>query len=157
VIEPWARSDGVVTLRPPAPGDAAILIAGRDADWERWLAPGDPEPRPTACIFVEDEIVGWVDAGTDQAWLQPGEVNIGYNVFAGHRRTGYASRAVQLLFELLQEGGKVETAYLVIDGKNTASLAVADSVAAEPIEPLAERDRPNQWFQIDLFSGPTPT
>lgn len=122
--EPWA-ADEIVVLRAPRPGDAGILVAGRDAAWERFLAPGEDEPNPWACIVVDDEVVGWIDFDTDRTWLLPGEVNLGYNVFPAHRGQGYASRAVRLLVQHLARCTDHHTATLLIHPDNEASLALA--------------------------------
>jgi RimJ/RimL family protein N-acetyltransferase len=118
-------TDGVVTIRPPEAGDSGRFIAGRDEEWRRWLGPGDDDPRPTACIVVAGEVVGWVDFDPNHERVQSGEVNVGYNVFAPHRGNGYASRAVELLIRYLDECTAFHTATLSIDSGNTGSLAVA--------------------------------
>jgi RimJ/RimL family protein N-acetyltransferase len=121
----FSITDGVVTLRPPEPGDDKLLIAGRDEAFHRWLGPGAEQPAPSACIVVSDEIVGWVDYDDERPWLEPHEVNVGYNVFARHRGNGYAARAVGLLVDHLAQSGDARTATLLIDPGNRPSLGVA--------------------------------
>ena len=89
-------TDGVVTLRAPRPGDVELLVAGRDEEFFKWFGPGATGPRPVACVWVDDELVGWVDydRDPDDVWLGPGEVNVGYYLFPTARGKGYASRAV---------------------------------------------------------------
>lgn len=118
-------TDGVVTLRPPVPDDTAALVAGRDAEFRRFLGDGDPDPRPLACIEVAGEVVGWVDHDQDRSWLLPGEVNVGYSVVAAHRGRGHATRAVQLLMHHLAVATDHRVATLLIDAANERSLALA--------------------------------
>ena len=118
-------SDGVVTLRPPGPGDAQVLVAGRDGEFFRWLGPGAETPDPTACIWVGESLVGWVDYDIERDWLRPGEVNVGYYLFPEARGKGYASRAVELLVAHLSRDTEHTVATLVIDRENVKSLGVA--------------------------------
>ncbi len=89
------------------------------------MGAGSDDPRPTACIVHGDVVVGWVDYDTDRAWLGPGEVNVGYNVFATRRGQGLATRALQLLVHHLAQRTPVETATLLINPANERSLALA--------------------------------
>jgi len=121
-------TDGVVTLRPPRPGDSQALIEGRDEEFFRWLGPGAETPQPVACVWVGGELVGWVDYDVEHHWLEPGQVNVGYYLFPGARGKGYAFRAVQLLLAHLARDTEHRVATLLIDPGNVASLAVARRV-----------------------------
>jgi RimJ/RimL family protein N-acetyltransferase len=126
IIDPVVSlTDGVVTLQPPSPGDAQLLVEGRDAEFFRWLGPGAETPNPVACVWVGDELVGWVDYDLEHDWLRPGEVNVGYYLFPAARGKGYASRAVELLLRHLSRDTEHTVATLVIDPENARSLALA--------------------------------
>ena len=121
----WSRTDGTVTIRPPRPGDAATLVAGRDAEFERWMGPGDPDPEPTACIEVDREVVGWVDFDEGRPWLEGGEVNIGYHVFTPRTGRGIGTRAVSLFLQHLAEQTEIDRATVLIDPANERSARLA--------------------------------
>lgn len=121
-------------MREPRTGDAAVLIAGRDEEFHRFLGPGSDEPRPTAVIEVDENdgpvVVGWVDHDDDRPWLAPGQCNVGYHVFAPHRSRGYATRAVRLLLQQLAAQAECTEATFLIDADNAPSLRVAAAVGA---------------------------
>lgn len=123
-------TDGVVTIRPPVPGDAERLVAGRDDEFDRFLGPGSPDPDPLGCIEVAGEVVGWVDHDTDRFWLEPGEVNIGYHLFAPQRGRGLATRAVELLVHHLAVDTDATCATLLIHPDNHRSLGLARRIGA---------------------------
>ncbi|HEV8063287.1 MAG TPA: GNAT family N-acetyltransferase [Acidimicrobiales bacterium] len=120
-----STTDGIVTLRPPGVGDEEVLIAGRDAEFHRWLGEGSRHPQPANCIVVGGAVAGWVDFDACRQWLEPGEVNLGYSLFADRRGRGYGTRALQLLMHQLAVQSDVKTATLLIDPDNRASLALA--------------------------------
>lgn len=119
-------TDGHTTIRAPLPGDAASLIAGRDTQFHFFMGKGCIDPRPSACIIADSHIIGWIDYDPEPKWLESGEVNIGYNLFAPYRHRGHASRAVQLLTHHLALDGMHDTAVLLIRKDNKTSLALAE-------------------------------
>jgi RimJ/RimL family protein N-acetyltransferase len=125
-------SDGVVAIRPGSPSDVARLIEGRDEEFHRFLGPGDAEPRPAACIVIDDLVVGWVDYDDERPWLEADEVNVGYNVFQPFRGNGYATRAVRLLMRHLAIDTEWQVATLLIAPDNARSLALARRAGFEP-------------------------
>jgi RimJ/RimL family protein N-acetyltransferase len=123
--EPQIATDGVVTLKPTRPGDSELLVARRDNEFFRWIGPGAEVPCPVACVWVGDELIGWVDYDLEHEWLQPGQVNVGYYLFPAARGKGYASRAVELLLAHLTHETAHAVATLVIHPENVKSLALA--------------------------------
>lgn len=130
------QSDGVVTLRPPEDSDLAILIAGRDAEFDRWLGAEAEMEVPFACIVVADHVVGWIDWDVERSWLGPDEVNVGYYLFPDVRRHGYATRAVELLLCVLANETTYGVATLLIAYGNERSLALARRAMFEQAEDI---------------------
>lgn len=125
-------TDGPVSLRRPQPGDAQALVEGRDDEFFKWLGPGAEIPSPVACVWVDEELVGWVDYDVERDWLKQGEVNVGYYLFPTARGKGYASRAVELLLVHLDRETEHTAATLLIDRENERSLRLADRLGFEP-------------------------
>jgi RimJ/RimL family protein N-acetyltransferase len=91
------------------------------------MGEGSPDPRPTFCVEVDSEVVGWVDADHEDGhtWLEPHEANLGYAFHPRARGHGYATRAVMLLLHRLAVTRQWTVATLAIDFDNDASLAIA--------------------------------
>jgi len=123
--------DEIVAVHPFDPADRAALVRGRDDEFYRWLGAGSSEPAPAGCIWVQGDLVGWIDYDHDRPWLREQEVNIGYSVFQESRGNGYATRALRLLCDFLQSQDPPISPSLLIDPKNVASRAVASRAAFE--------------------------
>jgi RimJ/RimL family protein N-acetyltransferase len=149
---------GTVTLRLMRTGDREALIAGRDEEFHRWLGAGSDDPRPTAVIEVHGDVVGWVDhegrdepGGQAHEWLLPGQCNVGYHVFAVHRRKGIATRAVRLLLGVLRADDAITEAVFLVDAENEPSLRVVRAVGAAERERFANaQGRLQVLFGIEL-------
>jgi RimJ/RimL family protein N-acetyltransferase len=122
----WYRHDELICVREFEDADEAVLLAGRDDEWARWLGPGHEHPRPTASIVAEGQIVGWVDSDPEAPRLRAGETNLGYTVFPKYRQRGYATRALLLMLTFLAtEHPDLHTATLLVNLENHASIRVA--------------------------------
>lgn len=139
--DPLPTTDTIVTLRPSTPGDAPLIIAGRDADFRRFIGEGSAVPSPEFCIVVGGQVVGWVDhdRDDDRTWLAPDEVNVGYHVFPAHRRCGYATGAVRHMLIHLRDDTDWGVATLLIHPANAPSLAVAERNGFERTDDAAGR------------------
>ena len=153
-----ATGDDALILRPVQDGDVAVLIAGRDPEFHRFLGGGSDDPRPTAVIEVDGSIVGWVDHEGPEAheWLAPHQCNIGYHVFAEHRGRGHATGAVRRLLARLADEGACTEAVFLVDADNLASLHVARAVGAvEQRRRLNAQGRPQVLLVRPIPSPPT--
>lgn len=154
-------SDGVVTIRRQHPADLDASLTGIDDAQIDWLwEPGDRElwealdaagqrehqrrhlqavhdafgPGPKWCFSVDgpnDRYVAYVDCDLANPHVPHGQANISYVCHPQHRRQGYTSRAVQLACSFLREHTDATEAHVVVDVRNTASLAVAQSINAD--------------------------
>lgn len=148
------NSDGLVGIRPCTSSDVVVLVNGRDEEFYRFLGEGDPEPRPFACVVVDDVVVGWVDYDHERPWLEADEVNIGYNVFREYRGNGYATRAVRLLMRHLALDTDWQVATLLIHPDNERSLALARRAGFVPV---GELDGNPYWKQrVSVFVDDSP-
>jgi len=152
-------TDGVVTLREMRDGDAALLLAGRDHEFHRFMGAGNPDPKPTAVVEVDGVVAGWVDYDRDnRPWLTDGQCNVGYHVFASHRGQGIATRAVRLLLRLLAHCEPFIEATFLVDAENQASLHVARAVGAVERDRFPSSEGRPQVFlvaRITLEAGPS--
>ncbi len=164
MVDEVSYSDGRITIRPLKVTDLdADLVAKDDEqiDWlwepgqrESWESMSPEEQREHArrtlqhahdsfgpgpkWIFAVDttsaEYVACVDCDLANDKVPHGQANISYSAHPAHRGHGYVSGAVRLAVQFLAETTTADEAHIIVDAENLASLRVARSVGAEPIE-----------------------
>lgn len=168
-VPPTTYTDGTVTIRPYAPGDAETHLAGIDDEQIRWLwRPGEreqweamsPDERATHqrgwmdglverqgrgpfhafAVVAAGEHIGHVDADLANPNAPAGEADIAYTVHPRQRGHGHAARAVRLLLHFLADHTGATVAHLLVDPANEPSLRVARAVAAREVERLQDDD-----------------
>lgn len=137
--------DDDVSVVPFQDSHRAILKSTRDAEMDRFLGPMSSEPSPAATVWVRSEMVGWIDYDIEQSWLTDRRVNVGYAIFAPHRGRNHATRALRLLADFLESQHPPVEPTLLIDPRNSPSLAVARKAGFERVD-----DRDGQ----ELFTRP---
>jgi RimJ/RimL family protein N-acetyltransferase len=162
----WPRldslTDGVVTLRPVRPGDAALLHAEdhnpESRHWSLFPAKSEESTADTARGAALDWLVGRqaslviceaempTAAGTITARKMgpPGVVGVGYGVLPGFRGRGYAARALQAVAGWLFTATDTHRIELGCKVDNVASARVAERAGFLPegrfTSRLANRD-----------------
>lgn len=135
-----------ISIAPLARTDAAAVVAAEDEEMQRWLTGGQSTVLRTEAyidaleenaragaskrafaIRVDGKCVGTVDFDAEVTdGLEPGDVNIAYGVAPWMRGRGVASRAVELVCEVIRERGVGRRAVIRTDERNPASARVAE-------------------------------
>ena len=140
---PWTHD---VSLAPLRPEDAQAIVDAEDHLTVRWLSEGESALEGTEQyivqlardaeqgrrkrafgIWADGRCVGTVDFDPDvTGGLEPGDVNIAYNVAPWVRGRGVAARAVELICATILERGVGTRAVIRADLRNAASSRVAE-------------------------------
>ncbi len=160
-------SDGVVTLRPLGPDDAADHCAGEDAELVRWLN-GGPGTSETVSAHIQrvgamraaggpifgfgiraapgDVLAGTVDVQLHQPYAGEDQANLAFGLYPVWRGRGLATRAVLLGVEFLRVRTSIDQALIRVDPANRASFAVARRAGFEHVRTLREASGELAWF-----------
>jgi RimJ/RimL family protein N-acetyltransferase len=163
-IPPLTYADGVVTIRRQRVSDIDQHLAAIDDQQIDWLwDPGDREkwasltpaqqlahnlehlgrchdsfgagPKWTFSVDSADApYVAYVDCDLANNHVPAGEANISYTAHPAYRGRGNVSRAVRLIMQFLRDHTGAQTAHIIVDARNSASLRVACAVAATESE-----------------------
>jgi RimJ/RimL family protein N-acetyltransferase len=139
-------TDGVISLRPLNPEDAADHLAGEDEEMAKWVS-GGRSTLVTVEAFIRNNQESWRSGGPRRAFgvfdcasnrlsgfievnlarvVEPGQVNVSYGVFPQWRRQGLALRAINLMDEYLRTATDARQVVLRIVPENIASLKLAE-------------------------------
>ncbi len=163
-VPPLTYTDGVVTIRRQRIEDIGQHLAAIDDEQIDWLwEPGDREkwealtpaqqragnleylrachdsfgigPKWTFSVDSADATyVAYVDCDLANNLVPPGEANIAYTAHPAYRGRGHVSRAVRLVLQFLRDHTGAQSAHIIVDARNTASLRVARAVGATETE-----------------------
>ncbi len=163
-VPPLTYTDGVVTIRRQRVEDIDQHLAAIDDDQIDWLwEPGDrrewealtpPQQREhnlrhlaashesfgagPKWAFSADtagaSYVAYVDCDLASNSVPAGQANISYAGHPAYRGEGNVGRAVRLVIQFLRDHTGAQSAHIVVDAQNTASLRVARAVGAQESE-----------------------
>lgn len=160
-------SDGIVTLRPLRPVDAADHFAGEDAELVRWLN-GGPGTSETVSAHIQrvgamwaaggpifgfgiraapgDVLAGTLDVQLHQPYASEDQANLAFGLYPVWRGRGLATRAVLLGVEFLRKHTSIDQALIRVDPANRASSAVARGAGFEHVRTVHEDSGELAWF-----------
>jgi RimJ/RimL family protein N-acetyltransferase len=135
-----------IDIRPLRPEDAAAVVAAEDERTVQWYSGGvstlegttgyilgldhDAErgkAKRAFGIWADGDFVGTIDFDPDVTdGLEAGDVNIAYGVASWMRGQGVAGRAVELICEVIRDGGIGTRAVIRADVRNPSSARVAE-------------------------------
>lgn len=185
-VPPTTYTDGTVTIRPFAPGDAETHLAGIDDEQIRWLwRPGEREqwaamapdeqaahqqrwvaglverqgrgPYHAFAVVAGGVHVGYVDADLANPNAPAGEANVAYAMHPAHRGRGHAARAVRLLLRFLADHTGATDAHLAVEPANEPSLRVARAVGAREVERLHDTHGRTLLRHVVAVPRPSPS
>jgi len=141
-----ALTDGIIFLRPLTPEDAADHLAGEDEEMVKWVSGGRSTlatveaffqnnqeswrsggPRRAFGVFdcASNRLVGFIEVNLERL-VNPGEVNVSYEIFPQWRRKGLALQAIELMDQYLRTATEARQIVLRILPENIASLKLAE-------------------------------
>jgi RimJ/RimL family protein N-acetyltransferase len=159
-VPPLTYTDGVVTIRRQRPDDIDAHLAAIDdeqIDWlwepgsrEQWeaLSPEQRRARSVAHLrrchdsfgdgpkwtFSVDgrhvTYLAYIDCDLDNEHVPTGQANIAYTAHPAYRGQGNVSRAVRLVTAFLRDHTGAQSAHIIVDSQNTASIRVALAAGA---------------------------
>jgi RimJ/RimL family protein N-acetyltransferase len=147
-------ADGVRTLAPLRPADAATHLAGEDAELVRWRG-GGPGTLPGVEACIRSTLDQWAAGGPELAFgvrvesalagaidvnLAPPEAELSHGLHPGWRGRGFATRAVRLACDHLREHRGARLAVTRTDPRNRPSAAVAVRAGFSAAAPRRDDD-----------------
>jgi ribosomal-protein-alanine N-acetyltransferase len=137
---------------PEAWGEIAALAKRRNAQIEE-----DPRYVPWSIRAIvlrgSKEVVGYINfhaapGSDDLKRYSPNAVEVGYTVFAGHRRRGYGGEVVRMMMAWAEERG-VDAFLFSISPDNSASLSLVARLGAAKVgSHIDEEDGPEDVYLV---------
>lgn len=141
-------SDGIIALRPAAPGRPHLLGPESAAPP---VTVGSPESDPLEIyeivLLAENQVVGTFGVRAEAPYLRDDQAEFSYAVDPPWRGRGLATRAVILGCRYMAASGKAEEVVLRTDPANSSSVAVARRARFKFLRSIVTDDAgPLDWY-----------
>ncbi|MBF6354294.1 GNAT family N-acetyltransferase [Nocardia higoensis] len=141
-------SDGIIALRPAAPGRPHLLGPESAAPP---VTVGSPESDPLEIyeivLLAENQVVGTFGVRAEAPYLRDDQAEFSYAVDPPWRGRGLATRAVILGCRYMAASGMAEEVVLRTDPANSSSVAVARRARFKFLRSIVTDDAgPLDWY-----------